>query len=355
MLGLDGRAARAAWTVILVLLAIVGVYLIRRTLLVFALAVLLAYLLAPLTRLADRVAPRRLPRAVTLALIYAALIAAAVLIGSSVASRVYSEAVELARKVPDWVKSQDVASRLPIPAWLEPWKVKLIEAARQQLEASAREAVPILGRAGAQVLGVLGNVGFAILVPILSFFFLKDGAAMRKQLLDQLAQSPHRAFVDDVLSDVHVLLGQFMRALVVLSLATLAFYGLFFWLIGLPYAALLAGLAAVLEFIPVLGPLTAAIAIVLVAMFSGHLSLVLWILAFLGGYRLFQDYVLQPYLMSAGVALHPLWIIFGVLAGEQIGGVAGMFLSIPVLATVRVVVVRVQKARDRAGLGFVTG
>jgi predicted PurR-regulated permease PerM len=90
-------------------------------------------------------------------------------------------------------------------------------------------------------------------------------------------------------------------------------------------------------------------------MFSGHLSLVLWILAFLGGYRLFQDYVLQPYLMSAGVALHPLWIIFGVLAGEQIGGVAGMFLSIPVLATVRVVVVRVQKARDRAGLGFVTG
>jgi predicted PurR-regulated permease PerM len=115
-----------------------------------------------------------------------------------------------------------------------------------------------------------------------------------------------------------------------------------------PYGALLAGLAAALEFIPVLGPLTAAVTIVLVAALSGHASLILWVLLFLGGYRLFQDYVLQPYLMSSGVALHPLWIIFGALAGEQIAGVPGMFLSIPALATLRVVVVRIQKARGRA-------
>jgi predicted PurR-regulated permease PerM len=55
---------------------------------------------------------------------------------------------------------------------------------------------------------------------------------------------------------------------------------------------------------------------------------------------LIQDYVLQPYLMSSGVALHPLLVIFGVLAGEQVGGVPGMFLSIPVLATLRVIYVR---------------
>ena len=60
-------------------------------------------------------------------------------------------------------------------------------------------------------------------------------------------------------------------------------------------------------------------------------------------YRIFQDYVLQPYLMSSGVALHPLLVIFGVLAGEQVGGVAGMFLSIPALATLRVVYVRLLK------------
>ena len=49
--------------------------------------------------------------------------------------------------------------------------------------------------------------------------------------------------------------------------------------------------------------------------------------------------------MSSGVALHPLLVIFGVLAGEQIGGVAGMFLSIPVLAILRVIYVRILLAR----------
>jgi predicted PurR-regulated permease PerM len=333
MLGIDGRAARAAWTVFLVVLAIAVVYLVRRTVLIFTLALLLAYLLAPLVSFVDRVAPKRLPRALTLALIYAALIAAAVSIGGAVGSRIYSEAVQLAAKAPEWLKNQDVAARLPIPEWLEPWKVKLVEATRHQLETSAREAVPILGKVGGQILSVLGNVGFAILVPILSFFFLKDGASARSRLLDHFAEGPHRAFLDDVLSDVHVLLGQFMRALVVLALATLVFYGLLVWIIGLPYAALLAGLASALEFIPVLGPLTASVVIVLVAILSGHVSLTLWIVAFLAGYRLFQDYVRQPFLMSAGVELHPIWI-----------------LSIPVLATLRVILVRIQKARDRSRL-----
>jgi predicted PurR-regulated permease PerM len=61
--------------------------------------------------------------------------------------------------------------------------------------------------------------------------------------------------------------------------------------------------------------------------------------------------VLQPYLMSSGVEVHPLLIIFGVLAGEQVGGVPGMFLSIPVIATLRVVFMRLRKTRASVDLG----
>jgi predicted PurR-regulated permease PerM len=71
----------------------------------------------------------------------------------------------------------------------------------------------------------------------------------------------------------------------------------------------------------------------------------LWVLIFLGCYRLFQDYVLSPNLMAAGVQLHPLLVIFGVFAGAQIGGVAGVFLSIPVLAMARIVIRRIRKQR----------
>ncbi len=58
-------------------------------------------------------------------------------------------------------------------------------------------------------------------------------------------------------------------------------------------------------------------------------------IVYLGIYRMFQDYVLSPHLMSQGVELHPLLIIFGVFAGGEIGGIAGVFLSVPVLALIR--------------------
>ncbi|MCS6953637.1 MAG: AI-2E family transporter [Bryobacterales bacterium] len=343
MLGWDARAARAAWTVFLIGLAVVIVYRIRRTVLIFTLAMLLAYLIAPLVDLIERVAPRKLPRTLRLAVVYVALIAAVVAGAASLGSRIATEAVQLARHVPEWLAHPDLAARIPAPAWAEPWKEQALETARQQLAAHAKEALPLLSQVVQRAVSLITNLGFVILVPILSFFFLKDAGAARERLLAWVAEGPGRSFVEDVLGDVHVLLGQFMRALVLLAAATFVCYGLFFWAIGLPYAALLAGLAGALEFIPVLGPLTAAIVILLVALLAGQVQMALWILAFLLMYRLFQDYVLQPYLMSAGVALHPLWVIFGVLAGEQIGGVAGMFLSIPVLATLRVIVVRLKK------------
>jgi len=87
--------------------------------------------------------------------------------------------------------------------------------------------------------------------------------------------------------------------------------------------------------------------ILLVAAFTGYPHL-LWITIFLVCYRIFQDYVLSPFLMSAGVEIHPLLILFGVLAGEQIGGVPGMFFSAPVIAALRVFYVRLRRQR-RAG------
>jgi predicted PurR-regulated permease PerM len=81
-----------------------------------------------------------------------------------------------------------------------------------------------------------------------------------------------------------------------------------------------------------------------VVVFSGFAH-PLWVLVFLGTYRLFQDYVLNPNLMATGVELHPLMVIFGVFAGGQLGGVAGVFLSVPVLAMARIVIRRIRKQR----------
>jgi predicted PurR-regulated permease PerM len=103
------------------------------------------------------------------------------------------------------------------------------------------------------------------------------------------------------------------------------------------------GVAMFLEFIPMIGPLTAAVAILVVTAISGgHLLLVV---GFLVAYRLFQDYVLSPHLMGQGVELHPLIVLFGVFAGAEVAGVAGSFLSVPVLALLRVLYLHVRRSK----------
>ena len=348
MLGVDARAFRAAWTVFLLALGVFALYQIRRTILIFTAALLLAYLLSPLVEFLDRIRPPNLPRVLTLAVVYVLLLAVLGFAGTTLGATIYSEAAQLAAKAPSWFSAGDPLMNIPVPASLEPWKAKAIEAIHKELAQNADQILPFVGHVGQGILAVVGNLGFVVLVPILSFFFLKDAASLRRNILDQLIEGPRRSLLEDILSDAHILLGQFMRALVILALATLVFYYLFLRAIGLPYAALLAGLAAPLEFIPMVGPLSASVVILLVAVFSGNLKLAIWILLFLLAYRLFQDYVLQPYLMSSGVELHPLAVIFGVLAGEQIAGVAGMFLSIPVIAILRVIYRRILKARHYA-------
>jgi predicted PurR-regulated permease PerM len=135
---------------------------------------------------------------------------------------------------------------------------------------------------------------------------------------------------------------QYMRALVLLAAAAFLAYGLFFSFLNIPYGILLAAIASLLEFIPMVGPLTAAIVILAVAGLSGFHHL-LWIIAFLAAFRIFQDYVLSPHLLSEGMELHPLLVIFGVLAGGSIAGISGSFLSVPVLASLRVIFRQLQK------------
>jgi predicted PurR-regulated permease PerM len=118
---------------------------------------------------------------------------------------------------------------------------------------------------------------------------------------------------------------------------------------GVPFGVLLAVVAMGLEFIPMIGPLTAAVIILLVTLVSGaHF----WaVIIFLVAYRMFQDYFLSPHLMGQGVQLHPLLVLLGVFGGAEVAGVAGSFLSVPVLAMIRIVYVRTRRSRVSPAVG----
>ncbi|MGB9606311.1 MAG: AI-2E family transporter [Bryobacteraceae bacterium] len=341
MLGIEPRAARAAWSVFLVGAALWLLYRLRHVLFVLFAAVLVAYLVAPLVNVLGRFTRRRLSRTLSLAAVYVLFLGLLLLLLVLLGVKVGEEASAMAARLPLWVQTLDARLQTWGPAWLAPTRAALLDNLRNTLANAGQMLVPLLQKATAGVASVVGGLIVIVLVAVLSFFLLKDGAELKARLLGAVEPS-RRAVWEEVLADVHLLLGQFIRAWVLLALATFCACGVAFSLMGVPYSLLLATLAGALEFIPVLGPLAAAATIVLVVLISGHVSLWL-VLGFLAAWRLFLDYVLMPHVMSSGLALHPVLVIAGALAGEAIAGVAGLFLAIPVMATLRVVYLRLLK------------
>jgi len=343
MLGIDQRAARYAWTAALVVLALFLVYLLRRTLFIFVVALLFAYLLSPLVNLLDRFLPGR-TRTPALTLAYAIFVGAVVLLGQQIGSRVAKQASQFGKDFPAMLANWEKPAPKTTPE-INSLKAQVVEKVRQQIAESSNRILSAVAAAG---FTLAGDLLYVVIVPILAFFFLKDGKAMRDHILGLADDGPRRALLDDLMADIHLLLAHYMRALVILSLAAFSAYSLAFSLMGVPFAVLLAVVGGLLEFIPMLGPLTAGLLIVIVGAVSG--ANVPAIVIFLLAYRVFQDYILSPHLMGQGVELHPLLVLFGVFGGAEVAGIAGTFLSVPVLALARIIYLRIRKSRLTARL-----
>jgi len=105
--------------------------------------------------------------------------------------------------------------------------------------------------------------------------------------------------------------------------------------VGLPYALAVAAIGGVLEFIPFVGPLLTLIILVGISFLTGYRHWIVLIVFWLV-WRGIQDYVNMPHVMNKGLDLHPLLAIFAILVGGEIGGVLGIFLSIPTVAAARI-------------------
>jgi predicted PurR-regulated permease PerM len=343
MLGLARQAARYVWTAAVIVLLLVALYLIRTTLFVFIVALLLAYLLSPLVDMLQRVLPIVRTRTAALIVAYLILTGAIVFAAIEFGNRIVDEANSLMNRLPEFI-NHAAAGPSPDAAGKQTVVGAVVSYAQAQIRQHANEVVGFLSRAGLRALSAAGDLVYIVIVPILSFFLLKDAGTMRETLLGLVTEGSSRRLAEDIARDIDVLLAQYMRALTVLSLFTLVFYSFYFSVTRVPYSLLLAAIAGILEFIPMVGPFTATVLVMAVAGFSGYPHWI-WILVFLGLYRLFQDYVLSPRLMSEGMELHPLMVMFGVFAGGELGGVAGTFLSVPVLALLRILYLRLVTER----------
>jgi predicted PurR-regulated permease PerM len=334
-LGLDARAARVVWTVFVLAGALALVYLMRSLLVLLVFSVFFAYLIMPLVAAAQRWVPALQPRLRAIVVVYVVLFGALGLIGTAIGPTVSTEVRGLAERAPG--VAQQISSGWILADML--YRVGLGDYAGHidsTIRAHAGEILQTVQGTATAVLKWLSGAWVIVLIPIFAFFVLKDGETVVKGATALLAASGHRQRLLAIAGDLHDVLGQYMRALVILSLVTCVVWSIAFSLFRVPSPVVLAVIGGVLEAVPMLGPLVAGIIVLTVAGFTGYGHLP-GLLVFVIAWRFVQDYVTSPMVMGRGIEIHPALVIFGVIAGGEIAGPIGMFLSIPVLAGLRVV------------------
>ena len=346
--GAHARDVSQTRVVLQILLIIAGIALgfwalhrLSSVVLALMLAALFAYVIAPLVDLARRPIRiagrrRRLSRGPAIALVYLLMAgsvsgAAALLLPSATeqVNEVIARAPAYAQSIVAWEHGWSrYYERLRIP-------LELRQSIDQSVLAAGAGAVESVQRSALALMSALSYVPWLVLIPILAFFLLKDAASLRRTIVTALPHHGqlrgHRLF-----EELNATLAAYIRAQLLACLLVGSLCGVGFAVLGIPYPVLLAVLAGVLEFIPLVGPLVlATVAAVVGALHAPILAL--WAVGFLGVLRLVEDYVIYPRLLRRGIHLHPLAVILAVLAGAELDGVAGMFLSVPTAALATVV------------------
>jgi predicted PurR-regulated permease PerM len=324
----DARTARVLITVLLFALGLGFLYVARQTLVAFLFAIFFAYLMSPVVSQLEKLLHGRV-RAI--AVIYALLLGLVVLFFVSMGPRIGREGARLSQSLPalSHLNSGQIAQQLEQE---HGWNSRLFDVLRDYLYNHSDEITKLAQNVGLHVADVAKQAWLLLIVPLLAIFFLKDGSAFSEILLEMVRSRPQRELLQGVLSDLNQMLAHFIRAQLTLAALTFVMYSAVLAMMRVPYALVLGTMGGLLEFVPVVGPLAAAVIIVGVG-FSHWL----WLIVFLGLWRLTQDYVSSPRIMGHSMELHPLAAIFGVMAGGEVAGILGIFLSIPVMASLRIV------------------
>ncbi len=319
--------------VLVVALALWLLLMLRGVLLAVVLAVFFAYLVAPLLELRG---VRRLPRWAAVALIYGVLFGGAALALSLLMPRIGRQASEMGAQAPAYLSSlHDQLHALT--ARFD--QANVPPAVRATLQTASARAVGAAGQVADHVLGMLlGFLSFLpwlFIIPIISFFLLNEAASFRETALHLLPEGRARWRGAELVDEINRTLAFYVRA----QLLACAIIGVECFLgyaaLRVPYALVLGLAAALLEFVPMVGPFVADGAAVLLAR-THSTSLALATLGFVLLVRAVHNYAVYPRLIARGTRLHPLAIILSILCGAELGGVAGLFLAIPLTAVLSV-------------------
>jgi predicted PurR-regulated permease PerM len=329
----DRRTMNILLTALLFAVALGIFYVARTVIVIFAFSILFAYLINPIVRFLQRHSLffKNL-RGPHIAEAYLALL---ILIGSIVHildPQFIPRVGRLVRQSPavmENVYSGDIAITM---GQRNGWNEAQSQRAKAFLQ-QRREAIRGVVESVRQFVSVA--FGGILMIPILGLFFLSDGEELANELIRFVSTRETRETARALAADLNDMLRHYIRAKVTLAVLSLFYCSAAMLFLGYPHALALGLMAGVLEFIPVAGWITALITISTVGLLT-H-SHWIWMAGLLGLWRVTMDYFIAPRVMGHELEMHPLLAIFTVMVGGAVGGIVGIYLSVPLVAALRVI------------------
>jgi predicted PurR-regulated permease PerM len=330
---LDRRTAKVLMTILVFALAIAIVYVARAVFVVFIFAILFAYLIDPVVRFLQRHSlffkNLRGPHILEAYLGILILIAVGI---HALDPGFFRHAGGVIRGFPaisEQISTGEIATRIGDKyGWTDGQELRLKSFLIQH-----HERIRGLLENGQRI--IPGAIGSLVLIPILGLFFLNDGPVLADCFIQLIATEDNLEDARSFASELNVMFQHYIRAKVILAILSFVFCSVTTVLLGFPHALALGVLAGVLEFIPVAGWMISATTIITFgALTHSHW---IWMAALLGLWRMLMDYFISPRVVGRELEIHPLLAIFTVMVGGAVGGIVGIYLSVPIVATLRVV------------------
>jgi len=328
----DRRTANVLLTVLLFGGVLAIVYVARGVIVVFVFSILFAYLIDPVVRFLQRYSlffkNLRGPHVLEA---YLALLILMALVAHGVAPGLLGRTGKMFKEIPafmDGLLTGEIAMELGGKyGWTDAQVLRLKSFLLQH-------RTDIQGFAGALERSVRTAIAGLVVIPILAIFFLSDGANLANSLVRLVSTWDNLEAVQSLAEDLNVMLQHYIRAKVILGGLSFIFYSTAMIVLGFPHAIAFGLLGGILEFIPVAGWMISATTIISVgALTHSHW---IWMAVLLGVWRMLMDYWIAPSVMGHELEIHPLLAIFTLMVGGAIGGIVGVYLSVPLIAVLRV-------------------
>ncbi len=307
---------------------------------IFLISTILALLLNPLVLMMRRV---KLPRWLAVPIVYLAFLAVVVAIFVFLGPPLVRQLQRLFNAIPDWLDSLN-ALLASLEAWLASHSIEV------SLQINTDDIVNWLRTHGTESVGTLVTVGWSVagaivnlfLTVVVSFYMLIDGRRIFRFICRLAPGEPEvkEAYVRGLQTSFskyvrgQALLGTTIGLACGLAIWIMSWEVVDVWPNGGQYALLFGVWAGVTEVIPYIGPVLGAVPPVIAAFFHSPVAALVVIIVYVVIQQL-ESHILAPNIVGSSVGVHPLVVIFALLAGAQIGGILGMLASLPLLAMLK--------------------